>query len=227
MKNRFSPNFNDRNSKIPVEFIVLHYTGMKDEESALARMVNPTMNVSAHYVIGESGNVWQLVDEADRAWHAGESMWRGIRDMNSASVGIELVNPGHQYGYRPFTDAQIIALKTLVREIIERHRLSPTLALVAHSDIAPTRKNDPGELFPWKSLAIDGLGLWPDPNPQDFAPPKKNEVAETLYAIGYDPSDLDAALMAFQRRYCPENMGKGEDKDTVARLRALKRQVCA
>ena len=227
MKNRLSPNFNDRNSKIPVEYVVLHYTGMKDEESALARLVNPTMNVSVHYVIGEEGNVWQLVDEAERAWHAGDSMWRGIKDMNSASVGIELVNPGHQYGYRPYTDAQILALKSLLREIIERHLLSPTTSLLAHSDIAPARKEDPGELFPWESLALDGLGMWPSPAPQDFNSPKKNEVAETLYAIGYDTSDCAAALLAFQRRYCPENMGKGEDKDTVAKLRALKRQMCA
>jgi N-acetylmuramoyl-L-alanine amidase len=227
MKNMLSPNFNDRNSKIPVEYIVLHYTGMKTEESALTRLVNPTMNVSAHYVIGEEGNIWQLVDENDRAWHAGESIWRGIRDINSASVGIELVNPGHQYGYRPYTDAQIIALKSLLREIIERHCLSPTTSILAHSDIAPTRKEDPGELFPWESLALDGLGLWPSPALQDFGPEKKNEVAELLYAIGYDTSDCEAALMAFQRHYCPENMGKGADKDTLAKLRALKRQMAA
>jgi N-acetylmuramoyl-L-alanine amidase len=227
MKSLPSPNYNDRNLKIPVEYIVLHYTGMKDEKSALDRLRNPTMNVSAHYVIGENGNILQLVDEAERAWHAGESTWRGIKDMNSASVGIELVNPGHEYGYRPFTDAQIIALKYLLREIIERHCLSPKTSLLAHSDIAPTRKQDPGELFPWESLALDGLGMWPNPMPQDYGPPKKNEVAETLYVIGYDTSDCEAALLAFQRHYCPENMGKGEDKDTVAKLRALKRQMSA
>ena len=227
MKRLSSPNYNDRNSKIPVEYIVLHYTGMKDEKSALDRLLNPTMNVSAHYVIGEDGNVWHLVDENERAWHAGDSTWRGIKDMNSASVGIELVNPGHQYGYRPYTDAQILALKPLMREIIARHVLSSATSLLAHSDISPSRKEDPGELFPWESLALDGLGLWPIPSPQEFGPIKKNEVAETLYAIGYDTSDGEAALMAFQRHYCPENMGKGEDKDTIAKLRALKRQMSA
>ncbi|MFA4995442.1 MAG: N-acetylmuramoyl-L-alanine amidase [Bdellovibrionales bacterium] len=225
MKTLLSPNFNDRNSKIALDYIVLHYTGMKDEKSALARLRNPALNVSAHYVLGEAGNLYQLVDESERAWHAGESAWHGIKDMNSASIGIELVNPGHEYGYRPFADAQIISLKTLVREIIERHCMSSKTALLAHSDIAPTRKQDPGELFPWESLALDELGMWPSPNPKDYAPVKKDEVAKTLHMIGYDTTDAEAALLAFQRRYCPENMGKGEDKDTVAKLRALKRQL--
>lgn len=223
MKDVPSPNFNDRDADIALDSIVLHYTGMKDAASAVARLCDPEAKVSAHYVVDEDGSVSRLVDEAKRAWHAGKSMWRGITDMNSASIGIELVNPGHEFGYRPFPKAQIEAVKALIREIIARHHMEAEAALLGHSDIAPTRKKDPGEFFPWQSLAQEGLGLWPVLAAQDYASSDEDDVDEMLCAIGYDTSDLEAALLAFQRRFFPDNMTGVADKETVARLRAIMR----
>src|ERR1700712_4688040 len=151
-----SPNFDERTS--PVSMLVLHYTGMADAASAIARLTDPEAKVSAHYLIAEDGQIVRLVDETKRAWHAGRSHWRGIDNINSASVGIELVNPGHEFGYRPFPEAQIEALIPLVANIVQRHGITRG-NVVGHSDIAPTRKQDPGELFPWNRLARRGPGL--------------------------------------------------------------------
>ena len=145
-----SPNWNER--KLPVSMVVLHYTGMQSAEAALAQLCDPAKEVSAHYMIEEDGSVHRLVREDRRAWHAGRSYWRGIRDVNSASVGIELVNPGHEFGYRPFPDAQMEALVPLLADIVQRHDI-PRANVVGHSDIAPARKEDPGELFDWDLLA--------------------------------------------------------------------------
>ncbi|MDD5585916.1 MAG: N-acetylmuramoyl-L-alanine amidase [Alphaproteobacteria bacterium] len=224
-----SPNYDDREPGASLQSIVLHYTGM-DAEDWLRKVCDPETKLSAHYMIGEDGGIVQLVDEAKRAWHAGVSFWRGETDMNSASIGIELANPGHQNGYRPFPGTQIAALKNLLRAIIRRHAMNARLALLAHSDIAPMRKEDPGELFPWRELAQEGLGLWPETKPEDYAPHGEGEVAELMRAIGYaclsdaaaDPS-AGAALLAFQRHYHPENLTGRPDGETVARLRALKR----
>ncbi len=221
MKQLSSPNFDKRDPNVSLDFVVLHYTGMKDEESALARLCDPASRVSAHYVIGENGNVAQLVDEDLRAWHAGASFWRGTKDMNSASIGIELVNPGHEFGYRAFPDAQIAALRNLLRDIVKRRRLNAETMLLAHSDIAPSRKQDPGELFPWQSLAQDGFGCWPTPTHQDALGQKERNADYLLDFIGYDTSDIEVALQAFQRRFCPQSLGKGLDLDSLARLRAL------
>lgn len=148
-----SPNFNER--QLPVSMIVLHYTGMQSAEAALARLTDPTAEVSAHYLIDEDGTIHRLVAEDKRAWHAGQSHWRGITDVNSASIGIELVNPGHEFGYRDFAPAQIEALIPLLAEIKDRYEITRG-NVVGHSDIAPTRKHDPGELFPgpsWRACA--------------------------------------------------------------------------
>ncbi len=219
-----SPNFNDRASTIELTSIVVHYTGMKDAPSAVARLCDPASKVGAHYIIDESGNTLPLIDESKRAWHAGESFWRGTRDMNSASIGIELVNPGHEFGYHPFPEVQIAAFIKLAHSIIARYALSARTALLAHSDIAPTRKQDPGELFPWQFLAQEGLGLWSAPTPEDFLPVCKGEIVEKLGAIGYDTASLPDTLLAFQRRYNPESLTGLADRETVARIRALKRQ---
>jgi len=223
MKQVTSPNFNDRASDISIDKIIIHYTGMKDAASALARLCDADSQVSAHYMIDEDGTIIQLVDEAKRAWHAGKSFWRGQRDINSASVGIELVNPGHEFGYRPFPSQQITALKQLMKEIVTRHSMSALLAPLAHSDIAPSRKEDPGELFPWQDLAEDGLGLWPEPASLEFAPPSEAEIRVALGTIGYDVSVLADALLAFQRRYRPQTLTGMADAETMGRLRALKR----
>jgi N-acetylmuramoyl-L-alanine amidase len=145
-----SPNWDER--KLPITMVVLHYTGMPTADEALERMCDPEAKVSAHYMIDEDGTVTSLVPEDKRAWHAGRSYWRGITDVNSASVGIELVNPGHEFGYRPFTDDQMVGLMPLLADIIERYDI-PRANVVGHSDVAPARKQDPGELFDWERLA--------------------------------------------------------------------------
>ena len=155
-----SPNFNDRPAAKPISLLLLHYTGMQSKEVALERLCDPAAEVSAHYLIDEEGRVYGLVDEDKRAWHAGVSYWGGERDINAISIGIEIVNPGHEFGYRPFTEAQFQALAPLAREILLRHGI-PRHRVVGHSDVAPARKQDPGELFFWDRLAWQGMGVWP------------------------------------------------------------------
>src|SRR5690606_11494193 len=154
-----SPNFDERNCRRPVDMVVLHYTGMPSAEAALKRLTDPQSKVSAHYVLDEDGTIYRLVPEDKRAWHAGVAFWRGIRDVNARSIGIELVNPGHEFGYREFPSAQIDALLELLADIGSRHEIMPG-NYVGHSDIAPARKEDPGELFPWHRLAVAGFGRW-------------------------------------------------------------------
>ena len=195
-----SPNWNER--LLPVNMVVLHYTGMQSAAEALARMCDPQAQVSAHYMIDEQGIVTRLVPESKRAWHAGRSYWRGITDVNSASVGIELVNPGHEFGYRPFTDAQMEALVPLLSRIVDHHDV-PRANVVGHSDIAPTRKQDPGELFDWEMLAEYGLVL---PTPRLKMRLVYDEPGAFFLALerfGYDISDGRAAIAAFQRRWRP------------------------
>lgn len=196
-----SPNFDER--ALPVTMIVLHYTGMRDAESAIERLRDPAAKVSAHYLVAEDGTVLRMVAEDKRAWHAGRSHWRGITDINSASVGIEIVNPGHEFGYRPYPSEQIAALIPLVAAIKERHGVTRG-NVVGHSDIAPTRKRDPGELFPWHSLARLRLAL-PRPT-KNLMDPQWTEggFCLALERFGYDVSDRMAAIMAFQRRFRPE-----------------------
>jgi N-acetylmuramoyl-L-alanine amidase len=195
-----SPNWNER--KLPVSMVVLHYTGMRSADEALERMCDPAAEVSAHYMIDEDGTVTQLVDEEKRAWHAGRSYWRGIADVNSASVGIELVNPGHEFGYRPFPDAQIEALLPLLADIKERYGI-PRANVVGHSDIAPARKDDPGELFPWAKLARHRLAL-PVPKPSmRLVYDNPGAFYLALERYGYDIADGHAAVRAFQRRWRP------------------------
>ena len=157
-----SPNRDERPSGCgPVDTLVIHYTGMVSAAAALARLTDARARVSAHWCVGEDGTLWRLVPEEQRAWHAGISAWRGRRSVNDRSIGIELVNPGHEHGYRPFPPAQMDALVDLARAIAARHPIDPR-NVVAHADIAPGRRQDPGELFDWARLARAGIGLWPD-----------------------------------------------------------------
>ncbi|MES2058849.1 MAG: N-acetylmuramoyl-L-alanine amidase [Pseudomonadota bacterium] len=196
-----SPNFDDR--ALPVSMIVLHYTGMSDAESAIARLTDPEAKVSAHYLIKEDGTILRMVAEDKRAWHAGKSHWRHITDVNSASIGIEMVNPGHEWGYRPFAEEQIDALIPLVHAIKERHGITRG-NVVGHSDIAPTRKQDPGELFPWARLAKVRLAL-PRPSRNLMDPGwTDGGFLLALERFGYDVADKLAAVVAFQRRFRPE-----------------------
>lgn len=213
-----SPNWNKR--LLPVSMVVLHYTGMQTAEEALERLCDPAAAVSAHYCIEEDGTVHRLVREERRAWHAGRSYWRGVTDVNSASVGIELVNPGHEFGYRPFPDAQMAALLPLLADIAQRHDV-PRANVVAHSDIAPTRKTDPGELFDWDLLAAHRLALR---TPRVRRPgPYENDGAFflALERFGYDVADGPAAARAFQRRWRPHRIDGVVDGECSAILFAL------
>ncbi|WP_267396010.1 MULTISPECIES: N-acetylmuramoyl-L-alanine amidase [unclassified Sphingomonas] len=213
-----SPNFDERT--LPISMIVLHYTGMEDAASAIARLRDPEAKVSAHYLVDEDGTVLRMVAEDQRAWHAGQSHWRGITDVNSASVGIEIVNPGHDWGYRPFTEQQIAALIPLVAAIKERHGITRG-NVVGHSDIAPTRKRDPGELFPWYQLARLRLAL-PRPTRNLMDPMwTQGGFLLALERFGYDVADAMAAIMAFQRRFRPELIDGEVDAECRMILLAL------
>ena len=213
-----SPNFDERTS--PVSMIVLHYTGMEDAASAISWLANPESKVSAHYVITEDGQVVRMVAEDKRAWHAGLSHWRGVTGVNSASVGIEIVNPGHALGYRPFPDQQIDALIPLMQEIKDRHGITRG-NIVGHSDIAPTRKQDPGELFPWGKLARLRLAL-PRPT-KNLLDPGWGDAGFllALERFGYDVTDPLAATVAFQRRFRPELIDGTVDAECRMLLLAL------
>ena len=213
-----SPNWNER--ELPITMVVLHYTGMQTGAEALERMCDAKAKVSAHYMIDEDGTVHRLVAEENRAWHAGRSYWRGVTDINSASVGIELVNPGHEWGYRPFPEVQMAALLPLLHAIVKRYKM-PFANIVGHSDIAPARKEDPGELFDWELLASHKLAL---PRPRVQIPsPYQNDGAFylALERFGYDIADGHAAVRAFQRRWRPEVIDGVVDGETSAILFAL------
>lgn len=213
-----SPNFDERSG--PVSILVLHYTGMADAASAIERLTDPAAKVSAHYLVSEDGQVLRMVAEDKRAWHAGRSYWRGHTDLNSMSIGIEIVNPGHEFGYRPFPDAQIDALIPLMQDIVGRHGITRG-NIVGHSDIAPTRKQDPGELFPWGRLAKLRLAL-PRPT-RNLMDPHWTDggFLLALERFGYDVSDALAAVVAFQRRFRPELMDGVIDGECRSILLAL------
>jgi len=213
-----SPNYNDRMGT-PVSMVVLHYTGMESADAALQRLTDPEAKVSSHYMVAEDGTVVRMVDEARRAWHAGRSYWRGITDVNSASVGIEIVNPGHEWGYRPFAGPQMGAVLRLTAEIVQRHGIKPAM-VVGHSDVAPARKQDPGELFDWALLARNGLALGPV---KPIADPLWTDGG-TLLALnrfGYDVTDGPAAVRAFQRRFRPQRIDGVIDGETRGILLTL------
>ncbi len=216
---RPSPNREPRTPGIPVDMLVIHYTGMNTAAEAIERLCNPDAKVSAHYVIDEDGSILQLVDEADRAWHAGQSFWRGETDVNMRSIGIELVNPGHEFGYRPYPKVQMAALIALAKDITTRHAI-PARNVVGHSDVAPTRKTDPGELFDWKALAEAGIGAWPH-TPRPFVPAPGADLLPLLGAWGYDVRDDEAAILAFQAHFLPTNMTGVLDQPTVTVLTTL------
>jgi len=224
---RPSPNHGER--RLGVRFVVLHYTGMATAEAALARLCDPAAAVSAHYLIDEAGACVALVPEDRRAWHAGVAYWRGVRDVNSASIGVELVNPGHDFGYRAFPAAQIDALKTLLRGIVARYGLTPG-DVIGHSDVAPGRKLDPGELFPWAELARDGFGVWPELRGTKGLLAREAAL-RLLSSIGYAvplAPELGADILsapadciaAFQRHYRPARIDGVLDLETQALIQA-------
>ena len=233
MRVRSSPNQDARPPAIPIDTLVLHYTGMRTAETALERLCDPASRVSSHYVVEEDGTIWQLVPEERRAWHAGASFWRGNTHINARSIGIEIVNPGHEWGYRPFPAAQMQGLLTLCQALLARHPI-PHRNVVAHSDIAPDRKQDPGELFDFSFLSRNGVGLFPHhvadlgTSGAPLSAAALAPVRADLIAVGYDlaptgapdPS-LAAVLTAFQRHWRPEAITGAADRGTRARLAAL------
>jgi len=210
---RPSPNQDDRGDAV-IDMLVLHYTGMKSAAEALARLCDPGAKVSAHYTIDEDGTVFAHVPEARRAWHAGVASWAGATDINARSIGIELVNPGHEFGYRDFAEDQIAALITLCHSILMRHPI-PSARVLGHSDVAPARKEDPGELFPWQRLAKAGIGLWPQAVASEVG-------SEALTRYGYDPhAPQDKVITAFQRHFRPKKLDGQWDGECAGLLASL------
>jgi N-acetylmuramoyl-L-alanine amidase len=236
IRERPSPNHGSRGEPPnirPVNMLVLHYTGMQSAAAALDRLCDPAAKVSAHYVVEEDGTLWRLVPEARRAFHAGVSCWQGEENLNYVSIGVEIVNPGHEWGYRPFPEAQMAAVEALCRDIVARQRIPPD-RIVGHSDIAPDRKSDPGELFDWPRLARAGIGLWPPPDPgsarrrgRGVGVVTRTAALSDLARIGYCVSAAteQVALSAFQRRYRPERWDGLLDAETCLRLRQIRMAV--
>jgi N-acetylmuramoyl-L-alanine amidase len=229
-----SAHFNDRRDGKKPSIIVLHYTDLRSLAETLEVM--RAREVSAHYVVDEDGTVCRVVDESKRAWHAGKSYWRGEADVNSASIGIEIQNPGHHYGYRPFTAPQIAAVSGLCAAIAKRHDIPPR-NIIGHSDICPGRRDrpDPGHLFPWEELAKDGIGLWPSVTAEDRAAakdllPSEERTRALLEQYGYEPAvDFRMLQTAFQRHFSPEKFTHWEDHpvfdaEDAAKIIALMRQ---
>ncbi len=218
-----SPN-HDARPDVPTDMLVLHYTGMRSAQDAIDRLRDPVARVSSHYVVEEDGQVWQLVPEDRRAWHAGISFWRGHTVLNDRSVGIEIVNPGHEWGYRPFPALQMAAVCDLCLGILARHPIPPR-NVVAHSDIAPDRKDDPGELFDWEGLARNGVGLWPGAGLADIP---EDAVPAVLSQIGYRTDlALDVVLRAFQRHWRPAAVNGLPDAGTRTRLAGVLAAITA
>ena len=230
-----SPNHDERAGGRKPDMILLHYTGMQDAQAALERLCNVESKVSAHYLVFEDGRVVQMVPESRRAWHAGKSFWAGETDINSCSIGIEIANPGHDYGYPDFPKRQIAAVTALCRGIASRNTIPPTRVL-AHSDVAPSRKRDPGEKFPWRTLHDSGIGHWVNPAPiVDGSMLSLGDrgdavaaIQETLSKYGYGMTvngQYDSAthdvVSAFQRHFRPERVDGVVDQSTRTTLRDL------
>lgn len=226
-----SPNHNERPGA--PDMVVLHYTGMQSGAAALERLCDPAAQVSAHYLIEEDGRVFALVAEERRAWHAGLSFWAGERDINGRSIGVEIVNPGHEFGYRPFPQVQIEAVLALLDAIRGRWTI-PDARIVGHSDVAPARKQDPGELFPWARLARAGHGIWSEAVASS-AGLSSGAARRALAAIGYEvapapeeaplAADERLSLIAFQRHWAPARLDAELDGLTGARLLDVARRV--
>ncbi len=222
---RPSPNCGPRPANTAIDMLILHFTGMESAAGALMRMCDPAARVSAHYMIDEDGVVYRLVQEGMRAWHAGESSWRGATNINDRSIGIELVNPGHAFGYRPFPDPQMAALIDLCRDVLARHAIPPANVL-GHSDVAPARKQDPGELFDWRRLAAHRIGLWPTAVTAGAEPADEAGslavLGRIVYRVGGTGDEASkASVAAFQRRYRPARIDGVIDGETAALIAAV------
>ena len=234
IRERLSPNHDARPAEGDIDMLILHYTGMASAQAALDRLCAGESRVSAHYLIDEDGATWRLVPEARRAWHAGVSFWAGRRDINAASIGIELVNPGHDWGYRPFPPAQMTTLIALCHDIFSRHAI-PARFVLGHSDVAPQRKADPGELFDWSALGRAGIGLWPDFTttpatlPDDVAAVQRSlgEIGYNCPVTGIADDATRNVVSAFQRHFRPSLCDGAIDAETRARIAELRGALAA
>lgn len=212
-----SPNFNDRVGYDAPNMIVLHYTGMESTKAALERLCDPKSEVSAHYLIDEKGKMHELVSPNNRAWHAGVSYWGGEADINSASIGIEISNCGHDFGYTHFPEKQISVVTKLCKKLMAEYAISPA-RILGHSDIAPARKIDPGHLFPWESLARENVGLWPAPEEMDYQAGEDlvvnhNDFHELLCAYGYNPQlDFEDVVVEYHRHFYADKFTAEDDR---------------
>jgi N-acetylmuramoyl-L-alanine amidase len=235
-----SPNREARRNGLKPDMLLLHYTGMESTEAALDWLTRQDSGVSCHYLIDDEGRIAQLVAESERAWHAGQSQWAGETDINSYSIGIEIHNPGHDFDYPNFSDTEMCAVEALCLDILSRHAIPPDRVL-AHSDVAPGRKRDPGEKFDWQRLALAGIGLWVEPAPLQggdagLGPGDEGEAVESLqralldFGYGVEVTStygtgLEKAVEAFQRHFRPVRIDGRADKstrETLARLLAAR-----
>jgi N-acetylmuramoyl-L-alanine amidase len=232
---RPSPSHNERCSGAAPDMLLLHYTGMPDAQGALDRLCDPASEVSCHYFVFEDGHIVQLIAEARRAWHAGVATWAGEQDINSRSIGIEIANPGHDGDYPDFPEPQMRAVEALCRDIVARRTIAPQRVL-AHSDVAPRRKRDPGEKFDWARLALSGVGLWVEPvpirggdglGPGDAGPAVaglQRDLARLGYALTvnavFDETTRDV-VTAFQRHFRQAQIDGRADASTIETLKAL------
>jgi N-acetylmuramoyl-L-alanine amidase len=214
-----SPNSNERS--INIDSVIIHYTDMPTTEEALAWLCNSKSQVSAHYLIDEKGKIYQLVPDEKRAWHAGESFWKGFHNLNDCSIGIELSNPGPTHGYVPFPEPQIESLLKLC-EMLRTNWGIPASRILGHSDIAPRRKEDPGHLFPWQILAREGLGLWPKDGTDPIFP---ENVMVALGEIGYETTSPSHTLLAFQRHFQPHKVDGEANEETRTLLSGLLKSI--
>ncbi|MEX0300636.1 MAG: N-acetylmuramoyl-L-alanine amidase [Kordiimonas sp.] len=234
-----SPNWDERPEGVSVDTVVLHYTGMRTGDEALSRMCDSGAKVSAHYMIEEDGSLFKLVPEGKRAWHAGVSHWKGRSNINHNSIGIELVNTGHEFGYAPFPEKQINALLKLLRAIDGRHKI-PRIGYIGHSDIAPDRKTDPGELFPWQRLSEQGFGVWSQLDGSNTeivyengdSGPEIASINKQLGMVGYDcpnsliyDANLERVILAFQRHWRPQWVTGCYDRGTALILEDIASQM--
>ena len=228
----YSPNFDSKKRNIKqIKFIIFHYTGMKNESEAISRLTNIQSEVSCHYLIKKNGEIVKLVPDLYTAWHAGKSSWKGFKSLNQNSIGIEITNPGHEFGYKKFSKKQISCLLKLSKFLIKKYRISYK-NILGHSDIAPERKKDPGEKFPWEYLSKNKIGLWHTLNKQKLIKNRKFKINQmekefffnNLFKIGYSkkiPKDrnkdryLRDVTKAFQRRFRQELISSKIDRECL------------
>ena len=224
----YSPNFNSKKrQKKDIRFIILHYTGMKSEKAAIIKLTNIQSEVASHYLISQNGKITSLVPDLYISWHAGISSWKTINSLNKNSIGIEITNPGHQFGYKKFSKKQINSLVDLIKFLIKKYKINKR-NILGHSDIAPDRKKDPGEKFPWEYLAKKNIGIWHNLDKQKLRKLRKmkcnekmkNLFLKNLFRIGYAKKDkksryLVFVIKAFQRRFRPELVNGKIDQECL------------